>query len=146
MDDPNFCCSPVTWNDMHTIAISGTKQECTLVSQHHSPNVFANIELGNPVYKIFGFLPTDPMHSVCKGILSKAMSLIFDSMTPAQKYKLDQLAQTFHKTHHQSARKGFPQTNTSNAVTYLAKMTASEESGLVFFLFVFLSLRLVGDF
>jgi hypothetical protein len=41
------------------------------------------------------------------------MSLIFDCMSPAQKYRLDQLAQTFHKTHHQSARKGFPQTNFS---------------------------------
>ena len=99
---------------MHTIATSGTEQECTLVSQHHCHNVFANIEIGNPVYKIFGSLPTDPMHSVCKGKISRAMSLIFDCMTPAQKYKLDQLVQTFHKMHHkmycQSARKGFPQT------------------------------------
>ena len=62
------------------------------------------------------------------------MSLIFDCMTPAQKYKLDQLAQTFHKMHHQSAHKGFPQTNFSNGVTNLANMTASEECGLVFLL------------
>jgi hypothetical protein len=97
MDDPDFCCSPVTWNDMYTIATSGTEQECTLVSQHHCHNVFANIEIGNPVYKMFGSLPTDPMYSVHKeGIMSQAFSLIFDCMTPAQKYKLDQLAQTFH--------------------------------------------------
>ena len=62
------------------------------------------------------------------------MSLIFDCMTPAQKYKLDQLAQTFHKTHRQSARKEFPQTDFSNGVTNLANMTASEECGLVFLL------------
>jgi hypothetical protein len=47
---------------------------------------------------------------------------------------LDQLAQTFHKTHHQSTRKSFPQTNISNGVTNLANMTASEECGLVFLL------------
>ncbi|MCK7501241.1 MAG: hypothetical protein MZW92_72360 [Comamonadaceae bacterium] len=134
MDDPDFCCSPVTWNDMHTIATSGTEQECTLVSQHHCHNVFANIEIGDPVYKIFGSLPTDPMHSVRKGIMSRAMSLIFDCMSPAQKYQLDQLAQTFHKTHRQSARKSFPQTDFSNGVTNLANMTASEECGLVFLL------------
>jgi hypothetical protein len=64
MDDPDFCCIPVTWNDMHTIATSGTEQECTSVSQHHCHNVFANIEIGDPVYKIFGSLPSDPMHSV----------------------------------------------------------------------------------
>ena len=74
------------------------------------------------------------MHSVCKGIMARAMSLIFDCMMPAQKYKLDQLAQTFHKTHHQLARKEFPQTDFSNGVTNLANMTASEECGLVFLL------------
>jgi hypothetical protein len=63
------------------------------------------------------------------------MSLIFDCMTPALKYKLDQLAQTFHKMHCQSACKGFPQTNFSNGVTNLvANMTATEECGLVFLL------------
>jgi hypothetical protein len=42
------------------------------------------------------------------------------------------MAQFFHKTHRQSARKGFPQTDFSNGVTNLANMTASEECGLVF--------------
>jgi hypothetical protein len=70
MDDPDLSFSPVTWNDMHTIATSGTEQECTLVSQHHCHNVLANIKSGDPVYKIFGSLPTDPMYSVGKGIMS----------------------------------------------------------------------------
>ena len=104
------------------------------MSQHHCQNVFANIEIGDPLYKIFGSLPTDPMHSVRKGIMARAMSLIFDCMMPAQKYKLDELAQTFHKTHRQSARKEFPQTDFSNGVTNLANMTANEECGLVFLL------------
>jgi hypothetical protein len=119
---------------MYTIATSGTEQERTAVLQHYCYNVFANIEIGDPMYKIFGSLPTDLMHSVWKGIMSQAMALIFDCMTPAQKHKLDQLAQTFHKTHCQSARKDFPQTNFSNGVTNLANMTASEECGLVFLL------------
>ena len=134
MDDPTFSCVPVNWNDMHRIATLGTQQECTAVSQHRCHNVFANIEIGDPLYKIFGSLPTDPMHSVRKGIMARAMSLIFDCMMPAQKYKLDQLAQTFHKSHRQSARKEFPQTDFSNGVTNLANMTASEECGLVFLL------------
>jgi hypothetical protein len=134
MDDPDFCRSPVTWNDMHTIATSRTDQERTLVSQHHCHNVFANIEIGDPVNKIFGSLPTDAMHSVRKGIMSQAMSLIFDCMSPAQKHKLDQLTQTFHKTHRQSAQKRFPQTDFSNGVINLANLTASEECGLVFLL------------
>jgi hypothetical protein len=134
MDDPDFQCSLLTWNDTHTIATSGTEQECTLVSQHHCHNVFANIKIGDPAYKIFGSYSNDPMHSVCKGIMSRAMSLIFDCMTPAQKYRWDQLAQAFHKTHRQSARKDFPQTIFSNGVTNLANMTASEECCLVFLL------------
>jgi hypothetical protein len=92
------------------------------------------MEIGDPIYKIFGSLPTDPMHSVRKGIMARAMSLIFDCMMPAQKYKLDELAQMFHKTHCQSACKNYPQTDFSNGVTNLANMMANEECGLVFLL------------
>jgi hypothetical protein len=70
MDDSNVSCTPMTWNDMHTISTSGTEQERTAVLQHYCYNVFANIEIGNPIYKIFGSVPTDPMHSVRKGIMS----------------------------------------------------------------------------
>jgi hypothetical protein len=134
LDDPNFSCIPVTWNEMHRISTSGTEEECIAVSQHHCHNVFANIEIGDPLYKIFGSLPTDPMHSVRKGVMARAMSLIFDCMTKPQKCELDKLVQIFHKNHRQSARKDFPQTDFSNGVTNLANMTASEECGLVFLL------------
>ena len=85
LDDPNFTCQPVTWDAMHSIATSGSKEECAAVSQHHCHNAFANIEIGDPVYKIFGSVPTDPMHSVRKGIMARAMSLIFDCMTAISK-------------------------------------------------------------
>jgi hypothetical protein len=134
LDDPNFTCHPVTWDAMHLIATSGSKEECAAVSQHQCHNAFANIEIGDPVYKIFGAVPTDPMHSVCKGVMAQAMSLIFECMTASQKYRLDELAQNFHKGHRQSARKNFPQTDFSNGVTNLSNMTASEECGLVFLL------------
>jgi hypothetical protein len=62
------------------------------------------------------------------------MSLIFDCMTPSQKYRLDELSQKFHKHHRQSARKNFPQTDLSNGVTNLSNMTATKECGLVFLL------------
>jgi hypothetical protein len=74
------------------------------------------------------------MHSVRKGIMAQAMSLIFDCMTPLQKSRLDQLAQKFNKSHCQSARKTYPQTDFSNGVTNLSNLTASEECGLVFLL------------
>ena len=134
LDDPNVACHPITWDAMHKIATSGSKEECAAVSQHQLCNAFADIEIGDPVYKIFGAVPTDPMHSVRKGIMARAMSLIFDCMTASQKNKLDELAQDFHKCHRQSARKSFPQTDFSNGVTNLSNRTASEESGLVFLL------------
>jgi hypothetical protein len=134
LDDPTFACQPVTWDAMHFIATSGSKEECAAVSQHQCHNAFANIDIGDPVYKIFGSVPTDPMHSVRKGIMARSMSLIFDCMTPLQKSRLDQLAQKFHKSHRQSARKTYPQTDFSNGVTNLSNMTASEECGLVFLL------------
>ena len=62
------------------------------------------------------------------------MSLIFDCMTPSQKYRLDELSQKFRKHHRQSAGKNFPQTDFSHGVTNLSNMTASEECGLVFLL------------
>jgi hypothetical protein len=134
LDNPNFICHSVTWDAMHKICTTGSKEECAAVSQHQCHNAFSNIEIGDPVYKIFGALPTDPMHSVRKGIMARAMSLIFDCMTPSQKYRLDELSQKFHKHHRQSARKSFPQTDFSNGVTNLSNMTASEECGLVFLL------------
>jgi hypothetical protein len=102
LDNPNFTCHPVTWDDMHLIATSGSKEECAAVSQHQCQNAFFDIEIGDPVYKIFGSVPTDPMHSVRKGVMARAMSLIFECMTASQKYRLDELAQNFHKGHRQS--------------------------------------------
>jgi hypothetical protein len=134
LDNPDFVCQPVTWDAMHTIATSGSKEECAAVSQHQCHNAFAYIDIGDPVYKIFGAVPTDPMHSVRKGVMARAMSLIFDCMTASQKHRLDLLAQNFHKSHRQSARKHYPQTDFSNGVTNLSNMTASEECGLVFLL------------
>jgi hypothetical protein len=54
LDDPNIPCIPVTWEAMHEIATSRSKEECAAVSQHHCNNAFANIDIGDPVYKIFG--------------------------------------------------------------------------------------------
>jgi hypothetical protein len=70
LDDPHFSCNPVTWDAMHEIATSRSKEECAAVSQHQCHNAFANIEIGDPVYKIFGAVPTDPMHSVRKGVMA----------------------------------------------------------------------------
>ena len=60
--------------------------------------------------------------------MSYAMQLIFDCMTAKQKYKLDELAQSFHKLR-QSSRKFFPQTDFSNGVCNLSNMTAAERCG-----------------
>ena len=61
----------------------------------------------------------------------------------SQKHGLDLLAQNFHKSHRQSARKHYPQTDFSNGVTNLSNMTASEECGLVFYWFVYPNLMTV---
>ena len=70
LDDPNFACHRITWEVMHTIVISGSKDECAAMSQHQCHNAFANIEIADPVYKIFGAVPTDPMHLVRKGVMA----------------------------------------------------------------------------
>jgi hypothetical protein len=126
--------NPFTWDIMHEIATSESKEECAAVSQHQCHNAFAYIDIGDPEYKIFGTVPTNPMHSVRKGVMAWTMSLIFDCMTASQKQRLDLLAQNFHKSHQQSAHKHFPQTDFSNRVTNLPNMTSSEECGLVFLL------------
>jgi hypothetical protein len=130
LDDPFATCHPLTWDAMHEIATSRSSEHFAAVSQHQChKNAFANIEIGDPVYKIFGAVPTDPMYFVCKGVI--AMSFIFDCTIPSPNFRLDELAQSFHRCHHQSAWKDFPQTNFSNGVTHLSNMTASEECGLV---------------
>jgi hypothetical protein len=119
---------------MHNIAINGTLEERQAVSQHDVYNAFADIEIGDPRYKIFGSVPTDPMHSLRKGIMERSMNLIFDCMTDKQKIHLDELAKRFDRNHRQTARKSFPQTTFSNGVTSLAKQTAAESCGQVFLL------------
>jgi hypothetical protein len=134
LDDPNFPCHPVTWHEMNVIITNGTEEELAAVSQHKCVNAFTNIIIGDPVYKIYGALPTDTMHALRQRTMAYAMQLIFDCMTAKQKYKLDELAQTFHKLHRQSSRKLFPQTDFSNGVCNLSNMTAAERCGQVFLL------------
>ena len=62
----NFTCQSVTWDAMHSIATFGSKEECSAVSQHHCHNALSGIEIGDPVYKIFGSVPTDRIHLVRK--------------------------------------------------------------------------------
>ena len=64
LDDPNFPCHPVTWHDMNLIITNGTDEELAAVSQHKCVNVFTNIVIGDPDYKIYGALPTDTMHAL----------------------------------------------------------------------------------
>jgi hypothetical protein len=52
------------------------RQQCP--NSHQGQNAFSNIEKGDPGYKIFGAMSTDPMHLVYKGIVVQAMSLIFE--------------------------------------------------------------------
>ena len=132
LDNPNYLCSPVTWDVMNEIVMNGTDVERNSISQHQCINAFGNLYIGDPHYKIFGSLPTDPMHAVEKSLMEKALQIIFDCLTPTQKYNLDVLAQNFHKSHHQSSHRYFPQTNFSNRVTNLSQKTSAEECGLVF--------------
>jgi hypothetical protein len=124
----------VFWNAVHDIAIHRTLEECQAVLQHNVYNAFADIEIGDPHYKIFGSVPTDPMHSLCKGIMECSMNWIFDCMTDKQKIYLDELAKRFDHNHHQTACKSFPQTIFSNGVTSLAKQTAAKSCSQVFLL------------
>jgi hypothetical protein len=64
LDNPNFICHPVTWDAMHKLSTTGSEEECAVVSQHQCHNAFSNIGIGDPVYKIFGALPTDPIYSI----------------------------------------------------------------------------------
>ena len=74
------------------------------------------------------------MHAVDDSVMEKVLQLIFECMTDGQKNRLDELAQHFHRTHRQSTRKDFLQTDFSNGVTTISLKTAMEESGLVFLL------------
>jgi hypothetical protein len=78
INDPNFVCHPVTWDAMQKISTSRSKKECLAVSQHQCHNAFSNIETGDHLYKIFGVVPTDSMHLVCKGYDVLSYVIVFD--------------------------------------------------------------------
>jgi hypothetical protein len=81
LDNPNFHCNAVTWNKLNQITTTDTNEECIHASQHECINAFTNIEIGDPIHKIFGAVPTDTMQSVRKGFMSHGTSIIFDCMT-----------------------------------------------------------------
>ena len=125
----------MTREAMNDITImNGTDAAHASISQYKCVNAFGNILIGDPKYKIFGSLPTDPMHAVDGSVMEKVLQLIFQCMTDSQKNHLDELAQHFHTMHRQSTRRNFPQTDFSNGVTTIALKTATEECGLVFLL------------
>ena len=134
LDDPNFGCTPVTWDAVNDIVMNGTKEQQAAVSQHQCHNAFTGLVIGDPAYKIFGSVPTDIMHVVRLSLMAKALKIIFSCLTPQQRHKLDELARQFHKTHRQSCQKTFPQTNFSSGITKLSNITASEHCGLIFLL------------
>jgi hypothetical protein len=92
---------------MNHIITNGMDQDLTAVSQHQCDIAFSDLAIGDPVYKIYGALPTDTMHALRIRTMGNAVQLIFDCLTPKQKYNLDKLAQSFHKLHHQMARNFF---------------------------------------
>lgn len=134
LDDPFHRCNPVTWKELNRVATEGTQEELSRYSMYRCTNCFTEIEVGYPRSKIYGAVPTDPMHSLRKGAMKRAMQVIFDCLSKGEKKKLDQMAQKFHRTHRQSARKLFPQTDFSNGVTNLSNTTAKEDCGSVFLL------------
>jgi hypothetical protein len=92
LDNPHHSCNFVEWEYMNDIAMNGTEQKQQSVSQHQCQNAFSNILVGHPTYKIFGAVPTDPMHSVHKSLMGHSMEILFKCMTEAEKNKVDLLA------------------------------------------------------
>ena len=134
LDDPYFPCKPVTWSDICHIITNGTDKGLTAVSQHWCDIAFSDLAIGDPVYNIHGSLPTDTIHALRIQTMGDALQLIVNCLVPKQKHSLDQLTQSFHKLHCQTARKFFPKTYFSNGVCSLSNITASEQSSQVFLL------------
>jgi hypothetical protein len=73
LDNPKYECSPVTWEAMNDIVMNGTDEAHASISQHKCVNAFGNIHIGDPKFKIFGSLPTDPMHAVEGSVMEKVL-------------------------------------------------------------------------
>ena len=56
-------------------------EDLTAVSQHQCDIAFSDLAIGDPVYKIYGFLPTDTMHAFRIHTIGNAVQLIFDCLT-----------------------------------------------------------------
>jgi hypothetical protein len=134
LDNPSHKCNLVKWEDLNDVMLNGSDQDRCSVSQHKCCNAFASLQIGPPMHKIFGALPTDPMHSVRKSLIGHSMEILFKCMTDSEKNKLDLLAKRFHASHRQTAQRHFPQTDFSNGVTKLSLMTADEICGSLYLL------------
>lgn len=89
LQDPYHGCNFVEWEHMNSISSRGTKSERKGVCQHQCKNAFSEIVIGDPKHKIFGSIPTDPMHSVRKSLIAPSLDLVVQCMTESQKNRLD---------------------------------------------------------
>ena len=85
MDDPYHNCNFVKWDDMNIIATEGTREQQKCASQHPCKNAFSDIIIGDPNYKIYGALGTDPLHSIRKCLIGCSLELVVSCMTKTQK-------------------------------------------------------------
>ena len=138
LGNPDFVCKRIPWEELNNVAMSDDKSLRQAYSVYALDNAFNRINVACPTFGINGIMPPDILHVVKLGPAKRFVKLVCDNLSTRQKSDMDALAIHFHKSHRQSHRKNFPDTDFSRGITNLTQMSANEYMG-VLFVFVILS-------
>ena len=136
--NPEFVCQRHPWAVLDAVAKSDNPDLHKEYSQHRLDSVFNYVPLSDPVYGINSMMPPDALHNVRLGVAKRFVKVLCKNLTDKQKSSLDDIAVRFHRSHRQSHRKTFPNTDFSRGITNLTELTAGEYIGAIF-VFVIIS-------
>jgi len=78
LDNEKYTCKYLCFNDMHEIAMNGTKKQSKKYSQHQVYNAFMKVDFGNQQYGLLHCTPPDILHVVRKGIVEWSVKAVID--------------------------------------------------------------------
>lgn len=137
-DNPNQICEFNKKEEIQELVEHGSDAELKAISQHRVNNAFSPVSFGSDTVGVHGCSTIDLMHALQHGIMMMVLSIIFEPLGSTNCSVIDDGVKVLAKLLRQSSREEFPRADFTNGVTNLTLKTASEQSGSIFILALFL--------
>lgn len=127
------CCERIKYSRIHMLTKLGNDDAMQLYSQYKVDLAFNRVSFGGDSQGICGATPTEIMHALNQGLMQYVAQIFLSQLSDSYQNELDKLAGKFRVAlNRQTARRHYPRLDMTFGVTNLAKLTASEQSGVLF--------------